>query len=1174
MTDLQINLLGPPEIRYEQQLINVKRRIPRTLLFYLASQGNFVGRGKLLNLFWEDSSPNVARRRLREALSRIRAEIPDSNVLTIHYDLVGLDTTKSCVDQRSFLDLQDSIGNQPWTIPPDKSLPETTLQSMIRAANLWRGSQFMEGAELPNTRQLENWWQQTNSQLTHLRTRLFTRICDHYRVSGQLEDALKFVHKALESDNLNEDLHFKVLSLLIEMGQYQEARQYYSFVAKLLNDELDTQPSQQLVSIYRQIQRRTLSNFQSSQLDWRILASVHTPFVGRQPEFLQLQDAMDNGGGCIVSGESGLGKTRLAQEFCELFANERRIFVTHCRPAEINLPFQPFIELLRNQISTTEWQYLSKIWVEPLTLLLPELSSLQLSQNLTITSFDPDQNRSTLLEAIRQVFLLVAQKNNLVLFLDDVQWADEASLSTISYLIERPPFDHKALIILAARTDEVNENLNHFLSSNHNSSRLNYIGLERLGSKEISSLGRYVMGYPLGQELVDQLEYETGGNPFIILETLRSLQVSKTHSGTSSHSKLPLAKSVYSLIQNRIERLSPLARETSEFAAVLGMEFDPEVISIASQHNFSIIARAIEELNQRNFIEAINRPSQATFWRFIHDKIRETILLDTNPIRLRFLHEHIARALEISLDSRKGSQAAVLAQHYELAGKVAPALNYWLKAAQWARQLFTAGEAHQIFSRSEKLILDSADVISDELIHDFYAEWTEMAYEVQDVQTIREQNSTLLKLGRERRSQLLIGTALDGLSDACMAENLFEEGLTYTNQAISCLNQTDNDFEKMDTHIHRGVFLYMLGRINEAIQSFELALTLGDSDENPQIQRAMANCHYQLALTQTLAGFPKLGLEQASISLKKANNIGHHHTAVTAYTASSLAYYYMADYNKARQDNKEGIELAKRIQANRMLGYLYAIKSFLDIASGDLGAACNSAQIVSKIGKDYDYQEIRSISHRILGDIFLLLEAPSKACEFFQQGLDLGSRNFWGLDNLIRLGYAQIRNNQIESGMHNLIRGIDLAKSTGLGIITIMGNLFLSYAHIYLEEWELARQISSSLEKQAHRRSMFLVQAMSQITQGISESKIGVRSVSIEQLQSTLDTYADIEYPFIELRTLIRLIKAKQQSGLDTNEDTERVNEILDYFERNAYPEYILQAVLEFRQKQLKLISL
>jgi len=1173
MTDLQINLLGPPEVRWEQQLISVNRRTPRTILFYLASQGNFVGRSKLLDLFWEDSATNIARRRLREALSRIRAELPDPNILTIRYDLVGLDTSKLRTDQRSFLDLRDSIGNHPWTIPTDKSLPETTLHTMIHAANLWRGSEFLEGAELPRSRLLEDWWQQTNFKLTHLRTRLFTRICDHYRVCGQLDDALQFAHKALESDNLNEDLYSKVLSLLVDMGEYQEARQYYLSVAKILNDELDTQPSQKLVSIYRQIQRRTLPNYQSLQPDWRIQASIHTPFVGRQSEVTQLQEAMEAGGGCIVSGESGLGKTRLVQEFCELFANDRRIFVIHCRQAEINLPYQPIIELFRNQISSSEWQNLSNIWVEPLTLLLPELSSLNLSPYLTTPTFDPQRNRSTLLEAIRQVFLLVARQKNFILFLDDVQWADEASLSTISYLIERPPFKYHALSILAARTDEINKNLINFLSTNRTSSRFNFIELERLRSKEISRIGRYVMGYPLDQGLVDQLEQETGGNPFIILETLQSIQDSETHFGLSSHSKLPLAKSVFSLIQNRIQRLSPLAREISEFAAVLGTEFDPDLISIASQHNPSIIARALEELNQRNLIEAINRTSQDTHWRFTHEKIRETIMLDTNSIRLRYLHGHIARAIEISLGSREGSQAAVVAQHYEFAGKVAFALNYWLKAAQWARQLFAPAEAQQIFSRAEKLILNSGDVISDGLIHDFYAEWTEMAFERQDIQMIREQNSTLLKLGRDRRSQLLIGTALDGLGNACMAENQFEEGLTFSNQALSHLNQTENAFEKMDTLIHRGVFLNMLGKIDDAIQSFELALTLGDGDHNPQIQHAMANGHYHLALTRTLAGFPKLGLDQAHTSLKIAKNIGHHHTAVSAYIASSLACYYLADFSKARLDNQDGIELAERIQAYRLLGYLYAIQGFLDIASGDLGAAYKTSQLISKIGKVYDYQDIHSISFRILGDIYLLVEAPSKACEYFQQGLNFGESDFWGLDNLIRLGYAQIRNNEIEIGMQNLTHGIDSASSSGLGIITIMGNLFLSYAYIYLEEWDLARQISFTLENMARKRSILLVQTMSQITQSISESKIGSKNVSIEQLQSSLDTVADLGYPIIELKTLIRLIKSKQECSLDTVSETKQVYDILEYFEKNAYPEYIYQAVQEFRQKLLKLIS-
>ena len=131
MNDLQISLLGPPEIRWKDQLLSINRRIPRTLLFYLASRGNNIGREKLLTLFWEDAPESVSRRRLREALSRIRSGLPDSSILTTQADLVGLDYDKIDVDQLQFLNLVDLIGNEPWNTPLDKPLPDGIFQSLV-----------------------------------------------------------------------------------------------------------------------------------------------------------------------------------------------------------------------------------------------------------------------------------------------------------------------------------------------------------------------------------------------------------------------------------------------------------------------------------------------------------------------------------------------------------------------------------------------------------------------------------------------------------------------------------------------------------------------------------------------------------------------------------------------------------------------------------------------------------------------------------------------------------------------------------------------------------------------------------------------------------------------------------------------------------------------------------
>lgn len=1165
MNDLRINLLGPPEIRWKDQLIPINRRIPRTLLFYLASRGNYVGREQLLTLFWENSPTDVSRRRLREALSRIRSGIPDSSILITHADLVGLDHHKIDVDQNLFLELTDLIGNEPWISPLNQPLSEKTCQAMLKASCLWQGAHFLEGAGLASTSQIDEWQLQTNQWLTPLRTRINERLSDHFYASRELENSLKYAYKALESDKLNDGLHCKVIQILIDMGQIEDARGYYSYVTNLFQQELNTQPPPNLTSIYQQINNQNRTNNQIVIDEWNILSSLHTPFVGRHEEFNILQTSIQAGRSALISGESGIGKTRFVQEFCEHFAKQKRILVSACRQTEINLPFQPLIELLRNHVLSSEWDELPAVWAGTLTVLMPELVNINPALIPPDITHDPDQNRSRIFEAIRQVFLLLAQNKDLILFIDDAHWADEATLAAISYLVTRPPFDSQSALILALRPEELNKNLDNVFPSPEKSHRITEIKLARLNPTDISSLGRFVLGYSLEKEFINQLAHESGGNPFFILETLRILQDQGFYDTHSESSQLPMAKSVLSLIQHRINQLSPLALETIEYASVIGAEFSPELVSISSKLGLPEVAEAIEELIQRNFIEPVEKSQQGISYRFIHEKIREALLEGTNPIRLRLLNKQIAIAMEASIDSQPGSQAAVLARHFEVGGELPSAIKYWLLAGQWARKLFSTNEAEQIFSHIERLILEANAKVSGDLIHAFYAEWTEMAFETNDVESIQSQNKNLLSLGRNRSSSLLIGAAFDGLSDACLVNNEFEEGLAYSNQAISYINQTDNAFERANAYIHRGVFLYMLGRITEAIPSFEQALQLSQEEDSPQNANAAANAHYQLALTQILSGWPEQGLDHARRALSIAIHIGHNHNTVTAYTASSLARYYLADFSNADQDNKLGLELAKRIHADRMLGYLYAIQGFLRIAEGRMDAAYQSAQLASELGEDNQLEELISIGCRIRGDIYLRLGNSNKAAEIYQEGTGMGSRSFWGLDNLIRLGFAQIRSGKLEIGMHNLHRGIDIAHSGGLEIVSLIGNLFLCYAHASLGEWGQVRQIANSLKVQTQKRALRVIQVMNWINLGMLEMNSGNQDKAKAFLGRATKTAAQFNDPFLEIRSLMPLINVSRSNTSESQASIQRIHEITDRLEGNIQVVPLHSAFLEFR---------
>jgi hypothetical protein len=178
------------------------------------------------------------------------------------------------------------------------------------------------------------------------------------------------------------------------------------------------------------------------------------------------------------------------------------------------------------------------------------------------------------------------------------------------------------------------------------------------------------------------------------------------------------------------------------------------------------------------------------------------------------------------------------------------------------------------------------------------------------------------------------------------------------------------------------------------------------------------------------------------------------------------------------------------------------------------------------------------------------------------------------LDNLIRLGYSQIRIGQSEIGMVNLHRGIDLARSTGLGVVEIRGLQFLSYSYLFLHEWGLALKVAEQLENQANKRSMPLVREIARYVGGIARSNLGRQQDILEHMQLILTSLEEIGQPFIEIRTLVHLIRIKRSLKLDPGPDIRRAKEILAKCEDYAHPAIVNQAFLDFKKSVLNQISI
>lgn len=1172
MKPTQILLLGPPEVRHENQPVRIQRRIPRALLFYLASQGGMVGRDQVLPLFWENESETAARRRLSDTLSRLRDALPDPSILISTTGLLGLDFGKVYVDQLEFQGLLLQVGHIPWQISSHLPLPETIYQNLAKAVRLWRSPRFLAGASFPSSLALDDWLTETSQRMEHLLQRSLERLSQHAEALGDLEQALHLTRQALALDELDEDLHYRVMHLLIDLGKPEEARAHFRQVQELMQREYQAAPSPRLVELDQQANIRLSHTEIRATPTWKIHPTMQVPFVGRRNILDQLQRIYLKGGGAIIFGESGQGKTRLMQEFAMKAKPQPRVFVAIPRPTESNLPFQPIIELLRTHIQPEDWRALPLTWVSQLSLLLPELSEL-FSEPLerpmleTMPEVAPGQVRTVILEAIRQVFLMLARRGPLIFCLDDAQWCDEATLATIAYLLERPPFDQHAFFLAAARWEEKNPHLESLITSLQQAARINVIPLPRLSDSEIKELVTHIIGHTPTDQFIHRVQIETGGNPFFILESLRAILETNASLDQAQLSKLPLVQSVQNLIHARLDKLLGPERQILEVAAILGSDIDPDLIAEVLQEATFQVHQALKNLERQSLIEIIEGTTGVIRYRFIHEKIKEVLLQRLHPLHARMLHRKVAQALE-----RKGvgdDAAATLAQHYEQAGELSLAFDYWIQAGRRARQLFSSADALWIFSRANRLIQQGGQ-LTDYQIHTLYAEWSETAYEIEDIVTIQRVNSDLLKLGHQRNSPLLIGTALDGMSDACMASNQFEEGLDYTNQAIPFLEQGGSLYKLMEAYNHRGVFLYMLNRLDEALESFEKALSLGSASEEPQVVRARANAHYQTAVALVINGWPVQAQTHARHSLADFIQLKRVHGTITAYSALALAQYFLGNYTQARQNCQHGLELAERAQAWRMMGYLHGYQAMIEIAIGELDSGLGHAEKAIELGERYNHNEITAGGYRMIGDFYQWLSQPQRSIDPYTRALEASQETFLVADMQFRLGFSLFAGGERERGQDLVLQAITTADQASLGIIRMMAQSSLMHIYYQTQNWEQAERLAKQLYDEGHNRSFLSVRLAAANLLGNLRLHQGDRTAATKYFQETANTAALMPHPWLEMKALSAWHNALSADGYPDPTIRQRIEYLLDHLESRIHRQPYLQAFQEFRQKALQ----
>jgi predicted ATPase len=427
--------------------------------------------------------------------------------------------------------------------------------------------------------------------------------------------------------------------------------------------------------------------------------STENPLVGRDQEWAALlgsyRSVAEGGRVVVIEGEAGIGKTRLAEEFvANVSAAGATAVVARCYAGEKNLAYGPFVEGLSAALArgdTDRLMSLPAVAVQEAARLLPDLADLS-PDSPPAPPFDTPGARSRFFgEVVRVLLAVLDGPPPGVLFLDDLHWADEASLSLLTYLVRRLD-DKPLLVLLTWRAEEVHEGhrLRELLAGARRSGRATTLTLQRLGPASVEELvGHAVPGAgTLGVRLSD----ETEGLPLFLTEYLTAVEKGELDVGDEAWT---LPGGVQDLLRTRLLTVGETAGQVLAAAAVVGRSFDFDTVRAASGRGEEETLTALEELMSRGLIREVGSAiGGAPAYDFDHDKLRTLVYEETSLARKRLLHRRAAAALSAQARGREAdSLAGQIARHHRLAGQDQEAAQYHRRAGDYARSLHANSDA-------------------------------------------------------------------------------------------------------------------------------------------------------------------------------------------------------------------------------------------------------------------------------------------------------------------------------------------------------------------------------------------------------------------------------------------------------------------------------------------------
>jgi DNA-binding SARP family transcriptional activator/predicted ATPase len=662
--NLQVELLGGFRmLRGGQAVSGVSTTRLQSLIAYLVLHAGMpVSRQQLAFLFWPDSQEAQARTNLRQLLHNLRAALPEIDQL-LHAD-------------------QQTLCWRPGACVVDAAL----FQHAVEQDDLEEAARLYRGDLLPGI--YDDWLDAERERFKRQYETALERLTAAAEQRRDLAAAINFAEIRLARDTLREAGYQTLMRLLALKGDRAGALRVYQQCAEVLRHELDVEPG----PATRRARDLALYERQPAPEPAPAAAPApppqrELPLIGREREWQQLRKIWRRAAAgrplmVILTGEPGIGKSRLLEELLDLASREGVSTArTTCYAGDRALAYTAAADWLRSPLVRSKWQELPAIQRSQLARVLPEILAEQ-PDVAPPPPFTEAWQKRHFFEAMARGVL--APRPPLLLAIDDLHWCDPETLEWLQFLLRLDP-STPLLAAATARSEEL-DSLRPLLRSDF----VSEIALEPLDPEHTGRLASELSTRRIEPADAEALYRQTRGNPLFVVETVRA---GLPANGVAS------AK-VHAVIRGRLAKLGAGARDLAGVAAVIGRPFPTELIAGVASLSEDPAVQALDELWQHRILLLDDNG----MYDFSHGCLRDVAYDLLGPARRRQLHRRVAEALEASEPAEADALCSQIAAHYERALLPMRAIPHYARAAEVVRRRFAESEAVAYLGKALRLL--------------------------------------------------------------------------------------------------------------------------------------------------------------------------------------------------------------------------------------------------------------------------------------------------------------------------------------------------------------------------------------------------------------------------------------------------------------------------------------